>query len=555
MSTFHPQWRELALSRLHEPFDVVILGGGITGCGILLDAAQRGLSCLLVERDDLASGTSSRSSKLIHGGLRYLKEMQFRVTRLACRERDRQLALSPHLVQPIRFLYPANRGDKTPGWKVDLGLWMYDRLTNRPDKHQKLTHAEVAELVPDLDTSELDVAFAYGDARADDARLTLAVAATGFASGGLVLTRCSVLDAVRDATGKIAGVTLRDLESGSEHTVRASVVVNATGHWVDTVRTQFGLAGTRLRPSRGSHLILAPGRLALACALTVPSPDDGRPVFLIPHPEGILVGTTDLYHQGSLDDPRASGEEVGYLLRTVASQFPAAAITADDLRGTFAGLRPILHTHGDNPSEASREEAIWEEQGLISVAGGKLTTWRATAEEAVDEILDHLPEARARHADPCYTAGTPLAGAAPADLPARLVRVSPGLAPDLAAALARRLGDTAWRALELARGARELTPLLAGTDLSAAEVRAHLRHGGVVRLEDLLVRRARFALWEPEVAEALLHHLQPLCAQELGWDGRRYAREQETAAAAIAAWRPVAPAASGTTAPGPASTP
>jgi glycerol-3-phosphate dehydrogenase len=543
MPTFHPLWRELALSRLDQPFDVVILGGGITGCGILLDAAQRGLSCLLVERDDLAAGTSSRSSKLIHGGLRYLKEMQFRVTRLACRERDRQLALNPHLVQPIRFLYPANRGDKTPGWKVDLGLWMYDRLTNRPEKHERLSLEEVRALAPELDTSELDVAFAYGDALADDARLTLAVAATGFAFGGLVLPRCQVLDAVRDGAGRIAGVTLRDLLGGGEHTVRAGVVVNATGHWVDTVRAQFGLPGTRLRPSRGSHLILAPGRLSLASALTVPSPDDGRPVFLIPHPEGILVGTTDLYHQGSLDDPRASPEEVGYLLRTVASQFPQAAVTASDVRGTFAGLRPILSTHADNPSEASREEAIWEEQGLLSVAGGKLTTWRATAEEAVDEILDHLPEERARHAFPCLTAGTPLAGVAPRDLPVRLRAAEPHLAPAAAEALARRLGALAWRALELARGPHELAPLLDGTDLSAAEVRAHLRHAGVVHLEDLLVRRARFALWDPDAAVALLAHLHSLCSQELGWDGRRYAREQEQAAAAIASWRPVAPSA------------
>ncbi|MGB6000934.1 MAG: FAD-dependent oxidoreductase, partial [Thermoanaerobaculia bacterium] len=182
---FHPYWRQQALARLDETFDLIIVGGGITGSGILFDASQRGLKALLVERHDFAAGTSSRSSKLIHGGLRYLKQMQFRVTRMACRERDRMLVLNPLLVQPIRFLYPANRGDKVPGWTVDLGLWMYDRLTSRPEKHTHLEPNEVETLAPGLELENLDRAMAYTDALTDDALLTLAVAATGFAYGGL----------------------------------------------------------------------------------------------------------------------------------------------------------------------------------------------------------------------------------------------------------------------------------------------------------------------------------------------------------------------------------
>ena len=196
---FHPQWREASLARFDRDFDVVVIGGGITGCGVALDAAQRGLEVLLVERGDIASGTSSRSSKLIHGGLRYLKQMQFRITRLACRERDRMLSLSPHLVRPVRFLYPASEGDRTPGWQVDLGLWMYDRLTARPEKHSQLDLEETSRLVPDLPTEGLDRVLVYTDAMADDARLTLAVAATAHAYGAAVLTRCEAQTALRNA--------------------------------------------------------------------------------------------------------------------------------------------------------------------------------------------------------------------------------------------------------------------------------------------------------------------------------------------------------------------
>ena len=205
---FQPAFREEALASLEEPFDLVILGGGINGCGIFFDAAQRGLRVLLVERDDLAAGTSSRSSKLIHGGLRYLKELQFRVTQTSCRERDRHIRLDPHLVDPIRFIYPAYQGDRTPGWKVDLGLSVYDRLTHRDARHAHLDADELARLAPGLETRELDRALAYTDARVDDARLTLAVAATGCAYGGHLLTRAHVEEGLEDASGRLRGIVL-----------------------------------------------------------------------------------------------------------------------------------------------------------------------------------------------------------------------------------------------------------------------------------------------------------------------------------------------------------
>jgi len=534
---FHPHWREEALGRLGQTFDMIVIGGGITGCGILLDASQRGLRTLLIEQADIASGTSSRSSKLIHGGLRYLKQMQFRITRLACRERDRMASLSPHLVKEIRFLYPANTGDKVKGWKVDLGLKIYDTLTRRPEKHSRPTLSEVGLMAPGLDTSNLERALAYNDAMADDARLTLAVATTGFAYGGLVLTRAEAAEAIRGTGGEIRGVRVNDLLTGKVHDVRAHLVINAAGIWVDRIRERFGLPGKRVRPSRGTHIILPLERMPIKAAVTVPSPDDGRPVFLVPHPEGVLVGTTDIFHDGSLEDPRPTRDEVGYLLRSVHANFPDRGIAEADIVGAFAGLRPILDSAVDNPSEASRDEDVWEEHGMLSISGGKLTTWRSMAEEVVDSAINLLPGDRIDDTAGCATKGTPLSGLAPPDLPDRLERVL-GLSGPLASAMSRRLCGAAWLAPGLARDSSELAPLVEGTDLTAAEVRVHLKHSAVARLEDLLLRRARFGMWNPNLAHELIPHLRPLFQEELGWDSAHWEAELAAVEPALEAWSP-----------------
>ena len=537
---FHPQWREQTLANLDQPFDLVVLGGGITGCGVFFDAAQRGLRVLLVERGDIASGTSSRSSKLIHGGLRYLKQMQLRVTRMSCRERDRHLALDPNLVTPLRWIYPAYRGDKPAGWQVQLGLRVYDRLTGWPDKHAQLDPARLAELAPELPQENLDRLLTYIDGRTDDARLTLAVAATGMAHGGLVLTRAQALEGSSDRRGRLRHLVLRDLLDGRAHRVEAELVINATGSWVDRVRHLLGREGTTLRPSRGSHLLFAPETLPLRTALTLPSPDDQRPVFFVPHPEGVLVGTTDLFHHGDLDNPRPSPEEVTYLLRVVRTAFPGREIGHRQITGAFAGLRPVLDNRADDPAAASREEAIWHEAGLLSVAGGKLTTWRAMAEEVVDTALGHLPTERARRAAPCATAGTPLTGGAPRDLDQRLAAAH-GLEPVVASAMARRLGQLAWTACVMARDGSELRPLDDELDLTAAEVKAHLSFGGVLHLRDLVLRRWRLGMWHPERAREALPKLRRVVRRMTGWSHSEWNEEVGSCERALDNWRPLDP--------------
>lgn len=542
---FHRQWRRESLASLDRPFDLVVVGGGINGCGIFFDAAQRGLRVLLLERNDLASGTSSRSSKLIHGGLRYLKNFQLRTTLRSVRERDRHLALDPHLVTPLPWLYPTYRGDSTPGWKAELGLRIYDAMTRLPEKHRRASAEEMRTMAPGVVTEGLDRGLVYQDARVDDARLTWAVAATGAAYGGHVLTRAEPLELRRGVGGRLRGLVLRDLlgsvfHGGATYEVETPLVVNATGAWVDRLRHRFGRDGDTVRPSRGSHILLPPDRLPIRAAVTILHPEDRRPAFLIPHPEGVLVGTTDLFHHGDLDDPRPTAEEVDYLLSACAAGFEGEPVTRADVVGAFAGIRPIVDSgvsEEGTPSAASREEAIWHEDGLLSVAGGKLTTWRATAEEALDEALKHLPTEVAKKASRCATAGTPLAGLAPADLGRRLAAARAELESYLADAMARRLGAAAWQALDEAEST-DLRPLRDDVDLCSAEIRAHLRQGAVVHLSDLLLRRARIGMWRPALARELAPAVAELAAAELGWSADRRDEELERFEQDVVAWSP-----------------
>ena len=533
---FTPGWRERALERLDGGFDLLVIGGGITGAGIMHDAALRGLSVALVERGDFGCGTSSRSSKLIHGGLRYLRRMQLAITRTACRERDLLALSDPHLVWPVRFLYPSYEHDATPGWQVDLGLAMYDHLTPVRHRHDRVDAAAAAGIVPQLATRGLEFGLLYDDAAADDARLVLAVIAAGVLAGGTAVSYARVEAMSRGAGGALTGARVADLESGRVHEVRASVVINAGGVWADEVRSLAGQRRPRLRPSRGSHLLFPRERLPLEVAVTVLSPDDGRPVFAVPHPEGTLVGTTDLFHEGPLDDPRPSPDEVAYLLRLVRHAFPSAALGARDVCGAFAGVRPVLSSRAATPSDASREEAVWVEGGLVSTAGGKLTTFRATAEKVVDAALRLLPERRREEASPAATAGVALPWRCEPASAEAAVRAL-GVGERVARGMVRRLGALA---LPLAAGAdpAQLRPLADDLDVASAELVWHLRYGGCVHLEDLLLRRVRLGMWRPRRCLELAPSLRRLLRRAAGWGVPRWNSEVSRLEWVAASWLP-----------------
>jgi glycerol-3-phosphate dehydrogenase len=532
---FAPGWRERGLRRLGEGLDLLVIGGGITGAGILHDAALRGLAVGLVERGDFGCGTSSRSSKLIHGGLRYLRKMQLGITRTACRERDLLAFSNPHLVWAVRFLYPSYEDDATPGWQVNLGLAMYDHLTPVRHRHEKVDAQAASALVPALARPGLEFGLLYDDAVADDARLVLAVVTAGMLAGGVAVSYAQVEGLVRDRAGRVVGAVVRDLEGGSTQEVRAHVVVNATGVWGDDVRLMAGATKAKLRPSRGSHLLFARGRLPLEVAVTALAPDDGRPVFSVPHPEGTLVGTTDLFHTGTLEDPRPSAEETTYLLRFAQHVFPSARLSARDVTGAFAGVRPVLSSHAETPSEASREEAVWEERGLISTAGGKLTTFRATAEKVVNTAIRRLPEERQNVLGPPQTAavGLPWRGN-----PLELVRGvrSSQVGEEVSHGLVRRLGALALPAVAAAPEA--IRPVVEGLDLCGAELLWQLRFGGVVHLEDLLLRRVRLGMWQPRLCLEVAPRLRPLLRRVAGWTVSRWNGEIERLERAVANWLP-----------------
>jgi glycerol-3-phosphate dehydrogenase len=517
-------------ARLRSSYDLLVVGGGTTGAGIALEAARAGLSVLLVEQGDFASGTSSRSSKLVHGGLRYLAEGNLKLTWEAVRERDRLLAEAPGLVDPIGFLFALHRGDR-PGWSfVGAGLVLYDLLA-REGRHARLDREEFLLRAPHAGAPGLEGGFAYADAATDDARLVLRVLHEAGAAGATALNyvRCEGL--LRES-GRVAGAVLRDLVTGGELDVRATAVVNATGAWADRLRGEVG-GRPRIRPLRGSHLLFPAWRFPAAQAVTFRHPGDGRPLFAYPWEGLTLLGTTDLDHPAPLDEePAISAAEAAYLLDGARAAFPALALSAKDAVSSFAGVRPVVGTGKERPSEESRDHVLWEESGLLTVTGGKLTTFRLVALSALRLLRRRLPALSRIGADACVFR--------PADS-----ALSP--LPALEATTARRLtgrhGSAAAAVVSRARPG-ELDPI-PGTPNLWAELRHAAREEKVCRLDDLLLRRVRAGLLLADGGASLLPRVREVCQAELAWDDGRWSMEEQDY---LARWRasyaaPAAPAA------------
>jgi glycerol-3-phosphate dehydrogenase len=379
-----PMRRDLDLLAT-QPFDVLVIGGGITGAGIARDAALRGLTVALVDKGDFASGTSSRSSRLVHGGVRYLEHGHFHLVFEASAERRRLLRLAPHLVRPLAFTWPVYAGQRLPVWKLAAGLTLYDALSlfRNVERHRRLRASDVVAWEPSLATSGLRGGVRYFDAATDDARLTLANALDAHAAGAVLMNHVAVTGSAGLRDG-LRVLRVEDAISGTRGELRARVVVNAGGPWSEDVLGRLGVPGIgRVRGSKGSHIAVPRARIGNRAAVTLTHPVDGRVMFALPAGAHTIVGTTDKFTDESPDAVRAGVAEVQYLLDAANTLFPDARLTRDDVVAAWSGIRPLVPT-GQSSVAASREHALTRGDGIVGITGGKLTTYRVMASQATD---------------------------------------------------------------------------------------------------------------------------------------------------------------------------
>ena len=534
--------RDQQIARLtRERFDLAVIGGGINGAAVARDAAMRGLGVALIDRGDFAGATSSRSSKLIHGGLRYLPQGELRLVRTALAERERLLRLTaPHLVKPLRFLFPLYRGRGPGRIELGVGLWLYDLFarTPRAQRHRRLNRAGTLAAEPMLNPVALAGGAFYYDAGGDDARLTIENALDAAHHGGAIANYVE-LERFSRVEGRIAAAAVRDRLSGTRFELRARLFVNAAGPWIDDLRRLDDPAAAHsVRLTKGVHLVIDRERLPVREALVL-GDAKGRIVFVIPHGEVVLVGTTDTDFDGDRERVAAAPEDIGYLLGVVAQGLPAAAaLTAADVVASFAGLRALAAAgDGRAPSTVSREEVMVESgAGLISIAGGKLTTHREIAGRVVDRVASIL----GRGAGRSPTLDTPLPGARPVEIEDQsgAARALVALPADSREAMTARYGTRAIVVASLVQRSPELArPLAAGCPVAAAEVIFAMRYEMAVSVADFIRRRTALSWRHPRSAGAAAAAAARLMAAELGWDAAREQSELracDTAAPAAA---------------------
>lgn len=520
--------RAAAWARLSDMvFDVLIVGGGITGAGSARDAAMRGLRVALLDADDWASGTSSRSSRLVHGGVRYLEHGHLHLVFEASRERRTLLQIAPHLVRPLRFTWPVYRGARIPRWKLRAGLLAYDALSlfRNVGTHRGASRRAILARMPGLRSEGLVGGARYWDASTDDVRLTLANVVSAAEAGAVTLNHACVTAFLHDAQGMIAGARVRDAASGEMVEVHARVVVNATGPWSDiTRRLDDGVAHAAVLGSKGVHIAVPRDRVPVTDALTLLHPDDGRVLFILPSPVHTIIGTTETPATAGPSDVRANRADVTYLLRAANSFFPAASLDDDAVISAWAGIRPLVAQRGATANDASREHDVaTAPSGLISVTGGKLTTYRAMASQIAD-VIEHALGRRRSVASP--TADAPLPGTGDVPYEAEVRAAQTAIADDASAAqLVRAYGDR-WRLVwglverEPALGAR-LDPAL---PYIAAEVMWAAVAEGAWTVADVLVRRMPIAYERQDGGRALARVVAGIMARAHGWDDATTAR-------------------------------
>jgi glycerol-3-phosphate dehydrogenase len=540
-SRLDPEQRARDLERMKaEPFDVVVIGGGVTGAGAALDAASRGLSVALVEARDFAAGTSSRSSKLIHGGLRYLEQLNFALVREALEERGRLLTkLAPHLVRPVPFLVPLTHR----AWQrayIGAGVLLYDFLgsifgTSRGlPRHRHLTRKQAHRLFPGLRSDALVGAIQYYDGQVDDARHTLTVARTAASLGAAIATSTRVLDVLKDAR-EVVGVRVRDLESGDEFDIRARTVIAATGVWSDDISEMLGgRPGLRVRASKGVHLVVPRSAIDGDSGLILRT--EKSVLFVIPWGGHWIVGTTDTDWDLDRAHPAASSVDIDYILDHV-NEVLDRPLTHADIEGVYAGLRPLLSGEDDSTSKLSREHAVVEPMlGLMVVAGGKYTTYRVMAKDVVDVAarrLGHVPPSRT---DELVLLGGDGYDAAWSNRSAIARRH--GVSVGVVEHLLERYGTLTTEVLALAEGDPSLVrPLTGAPEYLRAEIVYAARAEGALHLDDVLTRRTRISIETPHRGLDCVEEVADLVGGVIGWDAEARAREVEHYQARVAAER------------------
>lgn len=512
--------RERRLERLAaEHFDVLVIGGGVTGCGVALDAAGRGLSVALVEKRDFAAGTSSRSSKLIHGGLRYIEHLDLGLVREALHER-RLLAekLAPHLVHAMPLLFPLKRGV----WDrllMGAGLLLYDGLAGlRPamPRHRHLSRKACLRAVPSLRDDAVTGGIRYFDAQVDDARFAVTLAGTAQAHGAVCVSAVEVGSFLHDGP-RVTGARVKDLEGGGELTIRARVVVNATGAWTTELERLAEVEDPLMvRPSKGVHIVVPKARIDSTLALILPT--EKSVLFVLPWGDHWIIGTTDTDWEFGLDHPSATRGDVDYLLGHV-NAILRKPLTTDDITAVYVGLRPLVASGSEDTAAISREHLVRRSApGLVSIAGGKYTTYRVMARDAVDVAARDLPFA----VPPSRTEDIPLLGAVGSAQAAERARLHPGaasLSPGQIGHLVARYGSLALQVLELVADDPDLAvPLTGAETYLAAEVVHATLFEGALHVDDILTRRTHIAFEAPDRGRRAVEDVARLMAPLLEWE-------------------------------------
>lgn len=504
-------WRNETWSQLDQTWDLIVIGGGITGAGIFNMAAQKGLNVVLLEANDFAFGTSSRSSKLVHGGIRYLRNRQYEVVRESVKERSRMLSESDGLVDPLAFVFPSYEDNIHETRLMKMGVIIYDLMVPRW-KHRNLDKAQAIKALPALSDKNLLGGVLYHDATVDDSQLVLRVIMDGIRFGGSALNYSKVIQLCQPKNGLVEGVIVED-QTGqmvpSQVEVRSRVVINATGPWSDALREN--IHGTaKLRRLRGSHLVFSNQSIPLNAAVTMLHPRDNRALFAIPWENRTLIGTTDLDHNTFEDETCISRDEVDYLLEAAQFTFPDHPVNEADILSTFAGLRPVINTHAAHPSLESRAHEIWQEAGMVTIAGGKLTIFRIMAADVLNYCTHQLPSSpKFHHKAPCFIHPKPEPSKSKSD--------------NHWSMMAGRLGADVNLFFTQANP-DDLKPIDPIPELWA-ELTWAAKHEAVVHLDDLLLRRVRLGVLFRKGGMELIDQVRARVQEPLGWSDQTWNEE------------------------------